>query len=152
MHISVKCMQPTIFNWCEGVVSNLKGKLTRVKTEKLNFFGYGAFVISFSLERIPFLAPQVPIDGGGPQDTRMLKWVTLMARHGGGEGPMIRYTHDLFVWLEHQIIMIEDFLYASIDCTCDPDIPLPIGMQCSDLGKNFTFWLFVILFFVFSHP
>jgi len=57
MQIYVECSQPTIFNVCEGVVANLKGQLTRVKTRKFKNFGYGMIMISFSLERIPLLAP-----------------------------------------------------------------------------------------------
>lgn len=43
----VDFFQGTIFNWCEDVVTNLKGKLTRVKTSKLKQFGYGAFLFHF---------------------------------------------------------------------------------------------------------
>jgi len=61
-----------------------------------------------------------------------------MACHGGGEGPMIQYTPDLFGWMENQIIMIEDFSYAGMDYTDDPNMPLLDAMQWGDLGKNFT--------------
>jgi len=54
----------------------------------------------------------------------MLKWVTLMAHHRGGEGPTIRYTHDFFRWLECQILMIQDFPYAGMDYMGDIDMPI----------------------------
>jgi len=44
--------------------------------------------------------------------------------------------------MENQIIMIEDFSYASMDYTGDSDMPLLDGMQWGDLGKNFTLWFF----------
>lgn len=112
MQIVMDCFQDTIFNWSEDVVVNLKGQLTRVRTAKLKNFGYGAFVISFSFEKIPLLAPEVVVERGGPHDPWMLKWVTLMIRHGGGEGPTVRFTPNFFEWLENHIIMIKYFLYA----------------------------------------
>lgn len=71
-----------------------------------------------------------------------------MARHIGGEGPMILYTPDFFGWMECQIIMIEDFLYAGMYYTDDPYMPLPVGMKWGDLGKKFTFWLFCVFNFL----
>jgi len=62
---------------------------------------------------------------GGPQDPRMLQWVTLMAHHGVGDGPIVRYTPSFFRWLDHQIIAIEDYPYTGMDYTDDPYIPLP---------------------------
>ncbi len=106
----------------------MKGKITRVKTIKLKKFGYGAFFISFSLERIPLLAPQVAIEQGGPRDPCMLKWVILMAHHRGGEGPMIWYTLDSFGWLKNKIIMIGDFPNECMNYTGDLDMSLPARM------------------------
>lgn len=39
IQISVECLQPTIFNWCEGVVANFKGKLTRGKPKNSIILG-----------------------------------------------------------------------------------------------------------------
>jgi len=94
------------------------------------------------LDWIPFLSPQVAIERGGPWDPRMLKRITLMACHRRGKGPKIQFTSDFFGSLENQIIMIEDFPYIGMDYTSDLDMPLPIGIQWGDLGKNFTLWLF----------
>lgn len=82
-------MQPTMFNWCKGVLANLKGKITKEKKGWLKHFGYGAIVISFFLERIPILHPKISMDMAGPRDPRMLQWVSLMAHHRDG-GPMIK--------------------------------------------------------------
>ena len=67
MRMAVDCFQGTIFNWCEAVLANVKGQLTRAKNRKLKNFGYGSIVVTFSLERIHMLAPQhIPIDVGQP--------------------------------------------------------------------------------------
>ena len=63
-------------------MANVRGQLTRAKNEQLNFFGYGFIVVSVSLERIPMLAPQrIPVDVVLPREPRIVRWVTLMARH-----------------------------------------------------------------------
>ena len=87
MRIAVDCFRGTIFNWCEAVLANVKGQLTREKNGKLNNFGYGSIVVTFALERIPMLAPQhIPVDVGRPREPQMVLWVALMARHSeGGE-------------------------------------------------------------------
>ena len=45
MRIAVDCFRGTIFNWCEAVLANVKGQLTREKNGKLNKFGYGSIVV-----------------------------------------------------------------------------------------------------------
>ena len=65
MRIFVDCFRGTIFNWCEVVLANVKGQLTRAKNGQLKKFGYGSIVVTFSLEMIPMLAPQsIPVDVG----------------------------------------------------------------------------------------
>ena len=73
MQIAVDYFRGTILNWCEAVLANIKGQLTRAKNGKLNNFGYGSIVITFSLERIPLLAPQhIPVDPDRVQEPRMV--------------------------------------------------------------------------------
>lgn len=92
---------------------------------------------------IPLLCPQVSMEMGGPREPRMLQCVSLMACHRGGDGSIVKYTPAFFIWLDCQIIMIEDYPYAGMNYIGDPSIPLPIGMQ----------WLFcvfsIFLFFFF---
>ena len=82
---AVEYYRGTIFNWCEGVLTNMNGQMTRAKNSKLKNFGYGAIVVTFSLERIPSLAPQlISVDHGRFREPRMVRWVALMARHSEG--------------------------------------------------------------------
>ena len=57
MQMAVDCYQGTIFNWCEAVLANVKGQLTRAKNKQLKNFGYSFLVVSFGLERVPMLVP-----------------------------------------------------------------------------------------------
>ena len=69
MHTTVYFLGGIIFNWCEGVLANMKGQLTRANNAKLKNFGYGAILISFALEQILLLASQlIPVDNGAPQE------------------------------------------------------------------------------------
>ena len=58
MRMAIDCFRGTIFNWCDAVLANLKGQLTRAKNGQLKTFVYGALVVSFGLERVPMLNPQ----------------------------------------------------------------------------------------------
>ena len=64
------------------MIANVKGQQTRAKNGQLKKFGYGFIVVTFALERILMLALQhIPVDDGLPREPRMVRWVTLMARH-----------------------------------------------------------------------
>ena len=120
MRIAVDYFRGTIFNWCEAVLANVKGQLTRAKNGKLNNFGYGSIVVTFSLERIPMLALQnILVDVGRPREPRMVRWVALMARHATEGIEIVRFPHSYFRWLERQIFFIEDFPYVGIDFRSD---------------------------------
>ena len=85
----------------------MKGQLTRAKNSKLKNFGYGAILVSFALERISSLAPQlIFVDYGEPKEPRKVRWVALMACHGGDGYTVVRFTPAYFHWLENQIFAI----------------------------------------------
>ena len=93
-------------------------------------------MVTFSLERIPLLAPRIiAVDHGRVKEPRMVQWITLMACHSEGV-EVVRFTPSYFHWLENQIIMIEYFPYAGIDFRSDREVSLPPGTQWDDSGKN----------------
>ena len=49
MLYALQCMEPTIFNWCEGILVCLKIQLNKCKRGRLKQFGYRAVVVSFIL-------------------------------------------------------------------------------------------------------
>ena len=82
MRMAVDCFRGTIFNWCDAVLANVKGQLTRAKNGQLKTFGYGTLVVSFGLERVPMLVPQhLSIGAGLPREPELMRWVAIMARH-----------------------------------------------------------------------
>ena len=136
MRMTVDCFWGTIFNWCEAVLANVKGQLTRAKNGQLNTIGYGALVVSFGLERVPMLVPQhLTVGAGLPREPKVMHWVAIMARHPKEGTEVVRLTPEYFHWLENQVFAIQDFPYAGIDYCGDPDMALPLREQWDDSGK-----------------
>lgn len=78
MQYALECLQPKIFNWCGAVLSSVKEQLTNVKEGKLINFGYGSIMISFALERIPLLQPQlISLGLSGPRYPQLQRWTDL---------------------------------------------------------------------------
>ena len=73
----------------------LKSQLNKCKRGTLKQFGYGAVVVSFILQRVPHMRPQVTITRLDHEDPRILAWVTAMPRLGGG-GTKFTYGSGFF--------------------------------------------------------
>jgi len=58
MQYALECLEPKVFNWCDGLLSMMKEQLTKVKNSKLKNFGYGSILTTFALEKIPLMQPQ----------------------------------------------------------------------------------------------
>ena len=100
--MAVDYFRGTIFNWCEAVLANIKGQLTRAKNGQLKTFGYGALVVSFVLERVPMLVPKhLTVGAGLPREPKLMPWVAVMARHPEEGTEVVRFTPEYFHWLEN---------------------------------------------------
>ena len=99
---------------------------------------------------VPLLHLQVAINDLIPRDPCILRWVEVMARHGGG-GPIITYGLPFFRWLCNQLLMIEGYAYVGTDFWGHPNLALPEGEKWGDLGKRefFVFWIF--MYFIIFH-
>jgi hypothetical protein len=51
-------------------------------------------------------------------------------------GPIVKYNYSFFDWLRPQILMIDDYAYASLDIRGDPNLVLPDGFQWGGLRKK----------------
>lgn len=67
----------------------------------------------------------------------------------GGTGQHMHYPPQFFAWLEHQLLMVDDYAYAGMDFRGVPDLPLPPGEQWTDVGKNLFFFGFFQAFMIF---
>ena len=97
-------------------------------------FYYDTILVSFLFERVPHLRPQVAFTKLREQDPHMLRWVEVMAFHGGG-GSKVKYGDSFFRWLDDQILMIEDYAYTHIDFRVDPDLALLVDDHWGDIGE-----------------
>ena len=70
-----------------------------------------------------------------PKDPRMLRWVYIMDRHGGG-GPKVIYGSSFFRWLRVQLLMVEDYSYEGADFWDDLELTLPKGEEWDDRDKK----------------
>lgn len=136
MQMAIDCYRGTIFNWCEAVLANVKGQLTRAKNGQLKKFGYGFIIVSFGLERVPLLVPQqLSVEVGLPREPRIMRWVALMAHHPEEGSKVVRFSPKYFHWLSNQLFVIQDFPYDEMDYHNDPDMILPPGELWDDSGK-----------------
>ena len=90
-------------------------------------FVYMAIVVSFFIDRVPLMRPQVPLSIFDADDPQMSRWVDAMACHGGGGGPRVNYGLAFFRLLRSQLFMLEDYAYVRTNIRDDPDLPLPYG-------------------------
>lgn len=138
------CLTPTVFNWCEGLLANMKNQLTKCKTGCLKQFGYGSILVTFFLEHVPLFHYQwIEVDDPTPTNTRLLRWVEIMPRVGRGQ--RMHFPLSLFDWLWHQLIIMDDYAYVGTNFRGYLDLPLPPGTQWTDAGKNLFFGIFKVL-------
>ena len=72
MQYALECLEPTVFNWSEVVLSQIKEQLNKEKGGRKKNFSYGSILISFTFERIPLMQPQhVTLDVSSPRDPQM---------------------------------------------------------------------------------
>ena len=77
------------------------------------------------------MRPHVTMSRLEPDDLGMLRWVYVMAHHGGG-GPKVVYGSHFFQWLIGQLLMIENYSYEGANVCEDLDISLPKGKEWDD--------------------
>lgn len=78
-------------------------------------FGYQTILCSFFFEKVVGLCPKVSVSVNNPRDPRMGIWVDLMKFLGGGDVPRMTFDDDFFTRWDQQIIIVNDYLYESMD-------------------------------------
>jgi len=138
--LATECLHPTVFDWASAVTTNIKRQLIACKRDGNKQFGYGSIIVTFFLERLPiFRVPGGIVADPVPREPRLHRWAELMPRGGGGQH--MSWRPEFFIWLRHQMIVVEDWPYAGTDFTGDPDLPLPNGEDWDEeLGKNSIFF------------
>ena len=85
MQYALECLEPTVFNKAEVVLSQMKEQLCKAKGGRKKNLNYGSILIYFALERNPLMQPQhVTLGISNPRNPRMQRWIQLMATISGG--------------------------------------------------------------------
>jgi hypothetical protein len=71
------------------------------------------------------------------------RWEVLLPRQGCGR-TIESFDDDLFTWLSRQIPVTEDYPYAGIDFSRDPEIPMPPGEERGEMGKSPPLYFFCL--------
>jgi hypothetical protein len=134
MAYALQCVEPTLFNWSTTFLHNVKDQILRCRMGQQKQFGYGSFLVSFFLERIPQMQPQITLAVRPIGEPRMEHWTSLSPRLGTDSE--FKFTGDFFAWLRHQLIVIEDFPYTGVDFWGSMDLVLPDGMDWDASGMK----------------
>jgi hypothetical protein len=97
----VQCLEPTLFNWSAAFLQNVKEQISWCRNGQKQF-GYGSFLVSFFLERIPQMQPQIALAVRPMDEPRMERWTSLSPRLVSESE--FHFTGDFFAWLRRQYL------------------------------------------------
>jgi hypothetical protein len=142
MNCAVQCLNAQIFDWSTTLLDCMKRQLTDCRLRTQRNFGFGMILCSFFFERVPSFSPRVVVRGHQASLPAVCRWAVLLPRQGGGRTNE-SFDDDFFAWLSWQIPAIEDYPYAGIDFSRDPEIPVPPGEERGEMGKFASFFFFL---------
>jgi hypothetical protein len=74
------------FVWGLMLHTKMVGQLTRCQVADSGDFVFGSILVAWFLERMSMLHPIFLLDPSGARELRLRWWLTILVRHGGGEG------------------------------------------------------------------
>ena len=98
-------------------------------------FRFGTILCLLFFERVLSFSPRDVVRGHLASFPVVCRWAVLLPRQGGGR-TIESFDDDFFASLSRQIPIIEDYLYARIDFSRDPEIPVPPGEERGEMGKS----------------
>jgi hypothetical protein len=108
-------------------------QLNRCRHADSSDFAFGSVLVAWFLERVPLLCPQILLVPTSWREPRLMRWVHVLARHGGGEGGHYFTTIVARVWRKMSQVILQ-FPYAGMDYRQDPDMVLPPGEDWDHRG------------------
>lgn len=128
MYYAARCIETNVFDWSSTLLGCMKAQLNACRQGKANTFGFGSILLSFFFKQIPSLSPRVSLGPDAAMIPAMGRWTSMILRLGGGQ-VVHPFDDEYFDWWDRQIIAIEDYLYASIDFSRDPNMAMPPGSR-----------------------
>jgi hypothetical protein len=135
MNCVVQCLNAQVFDWSTTLLECMKRQLTDFCLWTHRNFGFGTILCSFFFERVSSFSPRVVVRGHHASLLAVCRWAVLLLRQGGGRTNE-SFDDDFFAWMSRQILVIEDYPYARIDFSRDPEIPIPPGEERGEMGKS----------------
>ena len=135
MNCATQCMNAQIFDWSTTLLECMKRQLTNCRQWTQRNFRFGTILCSLFFKRVSCFSPRVVVRGHLASFLAVCRWAVLLPRQGG-ERTMEAFNNDFFAWLSRQIPAIEDYPYAGIDFSRDPEIPVPPGEERGEMGKS----------------
>jgi hypothetical protein len=146
LNCALWCLDGHIFDWSTTLLEAMRRQLTDCRERTHRNFGFGTILCSFFFERVPCFSPRMTVRGHLATFPAVCRWSALLPRQGGGR-TVESFNDDFFAWLSRQIPMIEDYPYAGIDFSRDPEMPVPPGEALGEIGKS----PLVLFFFLFAY-
>jgi hypothetical protein len=135
MNCALQCMNAQIFDWSTTLLKVMKRQLTDCRQREHRNFGFGTILCSLFFERVPCFSPRMTVRGHLSTFPAVCRWAALLPRQGGGR-TVEAFNDDFFAWLSRKIPTIEDYPYAGIDFSRDPEMPVPPGEVRGEIGKS----------------
>jgi hypothetical protein len=109
------------------------------------------FLVSFFLEQVPQMQPQVALIAHPMTEPHMERWTNLSPRLGNEPSTFI-FIVNFFAWWRRKLVVIEDFPYARVDFQGSADLVLPEGIQwdASDMKLNMSMYFFYIVLYLYN--
>jgi hypothetical protein len=135
MNCVIQCLNAQIFYWSTTLLECMKRQLTDCRQWTQRNFGFGTILCSFFFERVSSFSPREVVRGHQASFPAVCRWAVLLPRQGGGRTNE-SFDDAFFAWLSWQIPVIEDYPYAGIDFSRDPEIPVPPSEERGEMGKS----------------
>jgi hypothetical protein len=135
MNCAIQCMKAQIFDWSTTLLECMKRQLTDCRQWTHRNFRFGTIMCLFFFERVSCFSPRVLVRGHLAMFFAVCRWAVLLPQQGGGR-TVESFDDEFFAWLSRQIPAIEDYPYAGIEFSRDPEIPVPPGEERGEMGKS----------------
>jgi hypothetical protein len=148
MEYAVECLGLKIFNWCAIFLENVKDNISICRTRRKKKLGYGSFLVSFFLEWVPLMQPQISLIEHPISEPRMERWTSLSPQLGN-EPSYFYFTVNFFSWWRRNIVTVEDYPYVGMDFRGSEYLVFPEGAQLNASGKfqSVTFQKVFLIFY-----
>ena len=115
----------TYYGWGHMYLQAIRRQLNKSKTSGAGFC-FGSFLCAFFFEKVPTLRLHRAVQDSGPWEPRMYRWCQMMIQEGGGRVGRFSTEELLEQWRQLPMV-IEEYLYTSMDYQGDPDMARPPG-------------------------